>query len=327
VQLKTGGSLAQTCQSPCAPLGCAVLGPLGAAAWRTPCSCARAPPRAPLRSRASLGCHVAWPRFSSRSSAACRCGPAARNRSSRHVLAICAEVRAAFLLADMRHVLPGASCFGSVAAASVSCAASLLRRRCARERKQDHGRRSCCEAGTWSRERAAASRAEPPRNAVANNLLGFAAHLVQAAPVPASAQQIVRVFRRPGLSEAKSAALVQKVRGCTMLTASVLLAGQPTCGALRSSSNARSSRNHRCKSCFRPTSAPWRRSWCAWETCLQLPPGLTPGPLQCFNIAVTSPLTAAEKDVLMWCVQRCGGGRALAALIVCTQAGSRNVRA
>ena len=30
--------------------------------------------------------------------------------------------------------------------------------------------------------------------------------------MPASAQQIVRVFRRPGLSEAKSAALVQKVR-------------------------------------------------------------------------------------------------------------------
>ena len=35
--------------------------------------------------------------------------------------------------------------------------------------------------------------------------------------MPASAQQIVRVFRRPGLSEAKAAALVQKV--CTALAA------------------------------------------------------------------------------------------------------------
>ena len=52
------------------------------------------------------------------------------------------------------------------------------------------------------------------------------------------------------------------------------------------------------------------------ETCLQFvcSLALTPGLLKCFNIAVTSPLTAAEKDVLMWCVQRRGGGGAWATL-------------
>jgi hypothetical protein len=83
---------------------------------------------------------------------------------------------------------------------------ALRRRGAARERHVEAG----CGGG-----RAAGTRYAPPPPLRANLARPklVAPLTPQAAAVPASAQQIVRVFRTPGLTDAKAAALLKKVGG------------------------------------------------------------------------------------------------------------------